>query len=406
MEFKDLFIPLKKCLGDGNTRQYFFRDLMAMITTVSEEEWGTELDPNTKRTNDNTILNFIKRGLSQSFAQSIVNRLTPEILEENINDKPHATREALAKELTPYNEKINAENVGKLVSEMMTKIITRSAGLLSDEEIEIKKEKNRTASQKRQIQNHCNSQESITAENEIVFQQAQAFCIEYEEYIEFLPLCQIASSVNQFHKYVRQMYTDYCKCSIAVRTKILEINDCRILDFSDKAWIDKSVSLFDKVIHERKLCTVNYLYDGAKYFHRAFERYAGYHVEFDPWIFNPLIKFENPIFGTELKCNLYRCIADYLELLKDNPEYDDVPPLDAIWAYCRDGNTPEPDVTYWVCMSIIASCSQLVDQSIDDNDLYYVDLGDSEHLINTQEDMYLYALLELYKLYYRSNGKS
>ena len=60
MEFKDLFIPLKKCLGDGNTRQYFFRDLMAMITTVSEEEWGTELDPNTKRTNDNTILNIKK----------------------------------------------------------------------------------------------------------------------------------------------------------------------------------------------------------------------------------------------------------------------------------------------------------------------------------------------------------
>lgn len=244
------------------------------------------------------------------------------------------------------------------------------------------------------------TQDTMAVEDEKIFQQAQAFCIEYEEFLEFLPLCQIASSVNQFHKYVRQMYTDYCKCSIAVRTRILEINDCRILDLSDDNWIEKSVSLFDKVIHERKLCTVNYLYDGAKYFHRAFERYAGYHVEFDPWIFNPLIKFNNPIFGTELKCNLYRCIADYFELLKDNPKYDDVPPLDAIWAYCRDENVTEPVVTYWVCMTIIATCPQLGDESTYENDLFYVDLGDSEGLINTQEDMYLYALLELYKFYY------
>jgi len=102
MEFKDLFNPLKKCLGDGHNRQYFFRDLMAMITTVSEDEWGTAKDPNTKRTNDNTIFSFIKRGLSFTFAQSIVNRLTPENLTERINSRPDGTREALAKELSIY----------------------------------------------------------------------------------------------------------------------------------------------------------------------------------------------------------------------------------------------------------------------------------------------------------------
>ena len=255
------------------------------------------------------------------------------------------------------------------------------------------------------IQEQKNVQESIGAENEAVFQQAQAFCIEYEEELELLPLCQIASSVNQFHKYVRQMYTDYCKCSTAVRIKILEINDCRILGFPDKDWIEKCVCLFDKVIHERKLCTVSFLYDGAKYFHRAFERYADYPVECDPWIFKRLIKFENPLFGKELKCNLYRYIADYFELLKDNPEIDNVPPLDAMWAYCRDENIPESEVTYWVCMSMIAACPQLGDESTYDNDLFYVDLGDSEGLINSQEDMYLYALLELYKMYYIANDE-
>lgn len=47
----------------------------------------------------------------------------------------------------------------------------------------------------------------------------------------------------------------------------------------------------------------------------------------------------------------------------------------------------------------IAVCPQLVDDVDDDDDMCGVDLGDGIRLINTQEDMYLYALLELYKLF-------
>ena len=145
MEFKDIFNPLKKCLGDGNNRQYFFRDLMAMITTVTEEEWGTPLDPNTKRVNDRTIFNYINRGLSQSFAQSIVNRLNPIVLEERINERPHDTRVALAGELSPYDDNINADNVGKYASQMLVSIIKSAAGLLSDEDINAEREAVRAA---------------------------------------------------------------------------------------------------------------------------------------------------------------------------------------------------------------------------------------------------------------------
>ena len=244
----------------------------------------------------------------------------------------------------------------------------------------------------------------IAIEDESTFQKAQLFCIEYEEFLEFLPLCQIANFLNPFHKYCRQVYTDYCKCSIEVRNKILEINDCKLLTFSDKDWIGKSVNLFDQVIHERKLCTASFLYDGAKYFHRAIERYAEQHVKYDPWIFEPLIKSESHIIESDLKCNLHRYISDCIELLNDNPEMANVPPLDAIWAYCSDGKTPESEVTFWVCMLLIATCPQLESKSTDENDLCYVDLGDSIWMIDTQEDMYLYALLELYKFYYSMNG--
>lgn len=45
MEFKTLFQILKKHLADGYDVPHFFRDLMAMLTEVSEEEWGHQKIP-------------------------------------------------------------------------------------------------------------------------------------------------------------------------------------------------------------------------------------------------------------------------------------------------------------------------------------------------------------------------
>lgn len=39
VEFKTLFPIMKKHLADGDDVPYFFRELMAMITTVTEDEW-------------------------------------------------------------------------------------------------------------------------------------------------------------------------------------------------------------------------------------------------------------------------------------------------------------------------------------------------------------------------------
>ena len=240
---------------------------------------------------------------------------------------------------------------------------------------------------------------AIEEDDDEVFRQVQAFCIDYEEELELLPLCQIAVFLNPMHKYVREMYTDYCKCPVAVRKKILEINGCRSLEFSDKGWIAKSLNLFDEKAREKNLCTTNYLYDGAKYFLRAFERYSEYPIDFDPWIFEHLIKYESPLFSRERKCNLHTYISEYLELSMSGSDIKVAPPLDSMWAHCSKPNVPEYEVTYWVCMAMIATSPQLA-HSVDDNyDLCDVDLCDAESLISTQEDMYLYALLELYKLH-------
>ena len=59
VEFKTLFPIMKKHLADGDDVPYFFRELMAMITTVNEDEWGTGKDPSVKLS-DETIRSYTK----------------------------------------------------------------------------------------------------------------------------------------------------------------------------------------------------------------------------------------------------------------------------------------------------------------------------------------------------------
>lgn len=54
MEFETLVPILKKRLAGGDDVPYFFRELMAKITTVSEADWSNGKDPSAKLS-DNTI---------------------------------------------------------------------------------------------------------------------------------------------------------------------------------------------------------------------------------------------------------------------------------------------------------------------------------------------------------------
>lgn len=129
VEFKKLFEILKKYMADGYDVPQFFRELMALITTVSEEEWGTNKDPSAKLS-DNTIRSYTKRGLPKKLAGTIVYRLTPENLTEQINELGQTTRELMASDLQGYDADINSDNVGEKVSGIFVQIIYKAAGLV------------------------------------------------------------------------------------------------------------------------------------------------------------------------------------------------------------------------------------------------------------------------------------
>lgn len=136
MEFKDFFSMMKNRISDGADVPYFFRDLMAMITDVTEEEWGTPKDPSTKLTKDNTLRTYAKRGFSQKFAQSFVYRLHPEMFVESLKTRPRAAFVLLADDYKSYDPTTTAGNVAEKLADCFVDIIRRTAGLVPQSEFE------------------------------------------------------------------------------------------------------------------------------------------------------------------------------------------------------------------------------------------------------------------------------
>ena len=139
MEFKTFYSMLFNRISDTLTSGEFVRDLIAMITTVPEQEWGLKKDPS-NRVSIKTYENFAKRNINKTTCKAIVYRLSPENFIESINTRPKAALELLAKDLLPYEPTANSENVAKLLSEIFIDIIRTTAGLASVDKLEEQKQ--------------------------------------------------------------------------------------------------------------------------------------------------------------------------------------------------------------------------------------------------------------------------
>lgn len=62
VEFKEFFSMMKNRISDGADIPYFFKDLIAMITDVAEDEWGTPKDPSTKLSKESTLRSYAREG--------------------------------------------------------------------------------------------------------------------------------------------------------------------------------------------------------------------------------------------------------------------------------------------------------------------------------------------------------
>lgn len=234
--------------------------------------------------------------------------------------------------------------------------------------------------------------------------EARRFCIEYEKTIGLLPLCQIAFYVDPIHNNVRKMYSDYSLCKKSVRKEILRLKNVPEIPESG-GWFRESFEKYEAEIKEKGLTERNYFYDGAKYFHRAYKNHSSEAVDLsnNPPIFERLIELNPKYFGFSSipkdKCTLSDYIRDYMWEKEDHPDRKLTPPLDYLWnnlGLCAAKK--ESTVTEWICRFIIESSYWLGKKGyvIDER---WGNIEVEDYLINTQEDLYFYALLRLYDVY-------
>ena len=241
-------------------------------------------------------------------------------------------------------------------------------------------------------------QMEVEAQKKAVAEAARVFLIDNEDEIEYLPLSAIAKSLNLKRKHHRAITTKFLRCSEEVQKEILKQVNFQPIEVSKE-----QVSTVLKLLRDdiKTYCFGrDVLYDGAKYFHRAMERYSDKEIEtVNPYIFED-IKRTHFYQGDSLKLlkdtsyngTLYGYMYDYIHSADlGKSKWLLQPPIDMVLSQCDLAGCPEEIMTFWM-MRIVIDCCRVFAESEED---FIFD----EDLIKTQEDMYYYAVMVLYNTY-------
>ena len=233
------------------------------------------------------------------------------------------------------------------------------------------------------------------AQEKAIAEAARVFLIDNEDEIEYLPLSAIAKSLNLKRKHHRAITTKFLRCSEEVQKEILEQANFQPIEVS-KEQVSTALKQLSGDIKAHGFGR-DILYDGAKYFHRAMERYSGEKIEtVNPYRFEDFVNtrlYEDDahrlLKNTQFNRTLYDYMYDYRHSEKTNWLIQK--PIDMVWSQCDLAGCPEEIMTFWT-MRIVIDCCRVFAESKED---FIFD----EDLIETQEDMYYYAVMALYGIY-------
>ena len=236
--------------------------------------------------------------------------------------------------------------------------------------------------------------------DEDTLEKARLFCFDHEEDLHLLPLSEMASILHPEHKHINPFINDFLRQNKKTQKAILISKSIKPYELCSEVEIDKCVDAFEKEIKEKKLATIEFLYEGAKYFHRAFTYHADYKPEsIDPFIFRR--HYVNSSLFPNVPGNLSSYIDDYLYGLEHHPEEEMTPPFNLLWYGFDLANCEEKTLVFWVNRFIITVCHYFhcfnPDAQYDESWQYKDTIED--YKLKTMEDMYYYALLLLYMSY-------
>lgn len=233
----------------------------------------------------------------------------------------------------------------------------------------------------------------IRKERKNIQEEAKQFCIVNHEEKDYLPLVQAAAGLEE-PKYDRQIVAEYLKCSPAKQKEILRQAGIEEIIVS-QAKIDAALKALLEDMQKYRFGR-DFLYDNAKYLHRALENYASEPVEnCNPHVFKDFSSAdqnEAMRFIIESPKTLGFYMKQYIHPGSYKADKSAMkPPVDMVWHMFNLGNCNENVLTFWVMRIIIDSCHVFHPHS--------VEVGFEEYQIQTQEDMYYYTLLTLCKAY-------
>lgn len=215
-------------------------------------------------------------------------------------------------------------------------------------------------------------QMEVEAQKKAVVEAARVFLIDNEDEIECLPLSAIAKSLNLKRKHHRAITTKFLRCSEEVQKEILKQANFQPIEVS-KEQVSAALKRLKDDIKVRSFGR-DALYDGAKYFHRAMDRYSDEKIEtVNPYIFEDIRRTHfyqgdslQLLKGMSYNGTLYGYMYDYLHSADfGKSKWLLQPPIDMVWLQCNLAGCPEEIMTFWT-MRIVIDCCRVFAKSEED----------------------------------------
>lgn len=232
-------------------------------------------------------------------------------------------------------------------------------------------------------------------------EKAKLFLMDNEAELNYLPWCVIAANIHRLDRHTREIYNSFCRCPEELRNEILKQAGFEMESIKGQRWVYDCTEALKKDIQKYNLGR-DYLYEGAKYFHRSYERYRNLKWSDTPQVFEPICR-NNYYRVTLSKLNIGSYIDEYLYYFIDKridlKENEPMPPIDYAWDSQNLVNADEETVCMWM-MELIQNIAIIIYnrsgvEKINGEILEYTDAQ-----VETYEDKYYATLQALYNAYY------
>ena len=227
--------------------------------------------------------------------------------------------------------------------------------------------------------------------------KAQSFLAEFEDEQDYLILSYCAKKLQLKRKHHRKITTKFLALEPEVQQAVLKMVSVDNVEF-DNEMFNKALKCFRNELNALDIGQ-DFLYDGGKYFHRAFENYSACSIEnVNPYIFTSILaeirkknKDKSIFFNRDSNDTFYGYVCEYFRVEESGYKKEDfLKPIDELNSIVNLHTCSEHEMTFWIMRIIVDICHWFDDSSW---------LSLHEDLIQTYEDMYYYAAMTLCMYY-------